>query len=237
MQSHDNYITMCCKGLTWWELISLDTRLALFYYSGRNRLRETLDGDSTGKSVGLYRGVVMEDLGLVAGLFKTSSILESAATALEKLAASKKEEISSAEKHGLSWSGEFLSAMDWNAQQPPKPVAGGLALQATSVRPTFYSCLFRMAPKLRDAGMHDQRQLRSFLSKLYTTLVSSGGGRGPKKQKLTADQSRLGALLLHEMAESILVQINNNGLPQPTATLKDEWKPTSNEITPVFAGR
>jgi hypothetical protein len=44
----------------------------------------------------------------------------------------------------------------------------------------------------------------------------------------------LGALLLHEIAESILVQINNNGLPRPTATLKDEWKPTANEITPTL---
>lgn len=179
----------------------------------------------------------MEDLGLVAALFKTSSKLESAAAALERLACSNKENVTSAEKQGLSWSGEFLSAMDWNAQRSSKPVAGSLALEATSVRPTFYSCLFRMAPKLRDAGMNDERQIRSFLSNLYTTLRSLGEERRHQRKSLKADECQLGALLLHEMAESILVQINNNGLPQPTATLKDEWKPTSNEITPVFVGR
>jgi hypothetical protein len=180
----------------------------------------------------------MEDLGLVAALFKTSSKLESAASALERLACSNKEKVSPEEKQWLSWSGEFLSAMDWNAQQSSKPVAGSLALQVTSVRPTFYSCLFRMAPQLKDAGMNDQKKLRSFLSKLYMTLRSLGkAGTGAQRKKLKADECQLGALLLHGMAESILVQINNNGLPQPTATLKDEWKPTSNEINPVFAGR
>jgi hypothetical protein len=176
----------------------------------------------------------MEDLGLVAELFKTSSNLERAAASLEKMS-SGQEEIEHAEKEALLWSGEFLRAVDWGAQQQAsKPVAGGLALQATSVRPTFYSCLFRMAPQLRDAGLQNEKDLTSFLSNLYRNLLSAcTPGRGHKK--LTSDQSKLGAFLLHGMAESILVQINNNGLPRPTATLKDEWKPTANELTTVLA--
>ena len=174
----------------------------------------------------------MEDLGLIADLFKTSSTLERAAASLEKMTS--EQEIGLAEKEALEWSGNFLFAVDWsNQQHSQKPIVGGLALQATSVRPTFYSCLFRIVPRLQEAGMRDEREIVLFLSNLYKNLISHGApGKGHKK--LTIDQSRLGALLLHEMAESILVQINNNGLPRPTATLKDEWKPTANELTPVL---
>jgi hypothetical protein len=67
----------------------------------------------------------MEDLSLIAMLFKTSSTLEQAAAALEKMPTSQ-EKISGAEKKALSWSGEFLLAVDWSTQQaPPKPVGGG----------------------------------------------------------------------------------------------------------------
>jgi len=81
--------------------------------------------------------------------------------------------------------------------------------------------------------MRDEREIVLFLGNLYKNLRSHGAP-DKRHKKLTADQSMLGALLLHEMAESILVQINNNGLPRPTATLKDEWKPTANELTPVL---
>ena len=174
----------------------------------------------------------MEDLGLIAELFRTSSTLERAAASLEKLAS--EQEIGHVEKEALEWSGNFLFAVDWSTQQHSQgPIAGGLTLQATSVRPTFYSCLFRMVPRLQKAGMRDEKEIVLFLGNLYKNLRSHGApGKGHKK--LTADQSMLGALLLHEMAESILVQINNNGLSRPTATLKDEWKPTANELTPVL---
>jgi hypothetical protein len=176
----------------------------------------------------------MEDLGLVAELFKTSSTLERAAASLEKMS-SGQEEIEHSQKEALLWAGQFLNAMDWSAkQQDSVQVIGGLALQATSVRPTFYSCLFRIAPQLREAGLQNEKDLTAFLNSLYLNLLCAGApGRGHKK--LTPDQSKLGALLLHEMAESILVQINNNGLPRPTTTLKDEWKPTANELTTVLA--
>jgi hypothetical protein len=172
----------------------------------------------------------MEDLGLIAELFKTSSTLERASAALKKMASG--QEIGPIEKEALEWTGKFLFAVDWSVQEQTH-VGGSLALQATSVRPTFYSCLFRMAPQLRNAGMRAEGDLTSFLNNLYSNLLSPGTpGRGHKK--LTSDHSKLGALLLHEIAESILVQINNNGLPQPATTLKDEWKPTANEFRPVL---
>lgn len=174
----------------------------------------------------------MEDLGLIAELFRTSSTLERSAASLEKLASG--QEIGHVEKEALEWSGNFLFAVDWSTKQhSPKPITGGLALQATSVRPTFYSCLFRIVPRLREAGMRDEKEIVLFLGNLYRNLISHGAP-GKIHKRLTADQSMLGALLLHEMAESILVQINNNGLPRPTATLKDEWKPTANELNPIF---
>jgi hypothetical protein len=180
----------------------------------------------------------MEDLGLVAELLKTSSTLTLAAASLEKLANGKsangKEEFNSSERDALKWSGNFLLAVDWSADQPStQEISGGLALQATSVRPTFYSCLFRMAPQIRAEGIKEEKDLLSFLSFLYKNLLILGD---PKKAKrVPSDQSRLklGALLLHEMAESLLIQINNNGLPRPTTTLKDEWK--ANELTPALA--
>jgi hypothetical protein len=176
----------------------------------------------------------MEDLGLIAELFKTSSTLVRAAASLEKLG-NRKGEFDPSEKEALSWSGKFLLAMDWNAQKPSDPpVSGGLALQATSVRPTFYSCLFRMAPQIRSAGMQSEKELISFLINLYKYLISPGmPSKGSKE--LSSENSKLGASLLREIAESILVQINNNGLPRPFTTLKDEWKPTANELTPFLA--
>jgi len=179
----------------------------------------------------------MENLGLVAELFKTSSKFARAAASLEKMATGQNK-IEPPERDALSWAGNFLFVVDWNAHpQPSNPVVGNFALQATAVRPTFYSCLFRMAQQIRDAGMNDEKQLKSFLIDLYSTLLSTAIESNKKKRKLNADQLKLGALLLHEVSESILVQINNNGLPQPSATLKDEWKPTTNELKPAFAIR
>ena len=79
--------------------------------------------------------------------------------------------------------------------------------------------------------MNNEKDLISFLSSFYKFLLS------PKKgnRKLSSEHSKLGALLLHEIADSILVQINNNGLPRPFTPLKDEWKLTANELAPALA--
>lgn len=173
----------------------------------------------------------MEDMGLIAKLFTTSSKLHLASSCLEKVAGG--EEIDPAGKEALSWAGRFLLEVDWSSQTPEHEYfGGGLSLQATSVRPTFYSCLFRIAPRLREAGLNSEKDLLTFLGLLYHNLLLPGApGRGYKK--LSPLESRLGSLLLHEIAESILVQLNNNGLPLPSTSLKDEWKPTTNDLVPT----
>lgn len=178
----------------------------------------------------------MEDLGLVAELFKTSSTLQRAAASLEKIF-SGQAEIANGEKATLKWAGQFLHTVDWGAKQQTSSQIGGslaLQLQATSVRPTFYSCLFRIAPQLQEAGLKSEDDLTTFLNSLYLNLLSAGES-GRKHKKLTPEESKLGALLLYEIAESILVQISNNGLPRSTTTLKDEWKPTANGLTTINA--
>ena len=143
--------------------------------------------------------------------------------------------IDKTDRKALSWTGKFLSAMDWADQvDDGSQVGGGLAVQATSIRPTFYSCLFRIAPRLKEAGISSEKNVISFLSSLYRNLLTHGSpGKGFKK--LTEKESELGALLLHEMAESILVQINNNGLPTTNGSLKEDWQPTPKEHVAVPA--
>lgn len=175
----------------------------------------------------------MEDLDLTMSLLTTSSDLEEAAVSLKKMTSG--QGIDDADRKALSWTGKFLSAMDWMAQVDHRSqVGGGLAVQATSIRPTFYSCLFRIAPRLKEAGISSEKNVISFLSSLYRNLLFHGSpGKGFKK--LTEKESELGALLLHEMAESILVQINNNGLPTTNASLKEDWQPTPKEYVAVPA--
>lgn len=175
----------------------------------------------------------MEDLNLTMNLLTTSSDLEQASVSLKKMASS--QAIDETDKKALSWAGTFLSAMDWRAQvNQGSQVGGGLAVQATSIRPTFYSCLFRIAPRLKNAGISSEKQVISFLKSLYRNLISYGSpGKGFKK--LTKEESELGILLLQEIAESILVQINNNGLPRTTTSIKEDWQPTPMEYETVGA--
>ncbi len=175
----------------------------------------------------------MEDLNLTMNLLTTSSDLERASFSLKKMASGKV--IKTTDRAILSWAGIFLSLMDWGARVNGGPQnGGGLAVQATSIRPTFYSCLFRIAPRLRESGLSSEKEVTSFLTSLYRNLNSPGApGKGHKK--LTEGEMKLGALLLHEMAESILVQINNNGLPKPNASLKEDWQPTPKDLVAVPA--
>jgi hypothetical protein len=168
----------------------------------------------------------MEDMSLTSRLFRTSSKLHFASDLLPKL--SEGCSMVEDEMAALKWAGSFLCEMDWSSQVPKEQnVGGGLILQATSVRPTFYSCLLRIAPLLREAGLETEEQVVDFLSSLYRNLLSPGSpGRGHKK--LNSTESKLGALLLHEIAETILVQLSNNGLPRVSASLKDDWEPNAN---------
>jgi hypothetical protein len=169
----------------------------------------------------------MEDLNLTMRLLTTSSDLEQASASLRKLASGN--DLDEADKDSLTWAGRFLLSMDWGSKVYQEPQeGGGLTVEATSMRPTFYSCLFRIAPKLREAGIASEQLLASFLSTLYKNLLSHGcPGRGYKK--LTSTESEIGVLLLQKIAESILVQINNNGLPKRSSSIQEDWQPTTED--------
>ncbi len=170
----------------------------------------------------------MEDMGLTGKLFETSLKFQLASMWLQKISAGE-----SADEEGkniLSWIGVLLREIDWSSNIPTRTsVGGGLSVQATTVRPTFYSSLIRIAPKFKEAGFTTERDILNFLSNLYYNLLSHGTpGRGHKK--LNSSESELGVLLLQEISESILIQLNNNGLPWTSKSLKDEWEPLKNEL-------
>lgn len=168
----------------------------------------------------------MEDLSRVVSLLTMSSNLEHAAMSLKKIV--HKQDLDETETVALKWAGEFLRLVDWGSAVPEaQDVDGHAAVQATSIRPTFYACLFRIGPEFKEAGFTKESEVTSFLSKLYNNLEQPGApGRGRPKLKDT--EAGLGYQLLHGMAEALLVQVDNNGSPRPYTT--DEWDSTPNEF-------
>ena len=170
----------------------------------------------------------MEDMALTARLFETSSKLRLASSWLKKIEEGDDPNFEGSE--ALKWAGQFMCEVDWSSHQERGTGLGGrLSLQATTVRPTFYSSLFRLAPELRKAGIDSNKELLRFLNTLYANLRS--GTPKKSRKKLTPEQIRLGAILLQEISRAILIQLNNNGLPRSSTWLKEEWEPSSNELT------
>lgn len=167
-------------------------------------------------------------MGLTVKLLETSYKLQLASTWLKRTAEGDRPD--SEGKEVLNWAGKFLYEVDWSSKIPQTTfMGGGLTLQATSVRPTFYSSLIRIAPKFKEEGMKTEEKILNFLSLLYKNLLTIGApGKGCKKLK--SSESILGALLLQEISDSIFIQLNNNGLPRTSIFLKDEWEP-SNDFT------
>lgn len=169
----------------------------------------------------------MEDLALTARLFETSSRLHLAAVWLQKR--SQGIEPDEFGREALKWAGKLLSEVDWSSRSRDRHgIGGGFALQATSVRPTFYSSLFRLAPELRKAGIRDNKDVLSFLNYLYESLVSAAPPRR-RTRGHSPEQLRLGAALLDEISRATLVQLNNNGLPQSHTPLREGWEPPRDE--------
>ncbi len=168
----------------------------------------------------------MEDLSSVVSLLTMSSNLEHAAMSLRKIL--EERELDETETAALKWAGEFLRVVDWGTAVPDaQDVDGHVAVQATSIRPTFYACLFRIGPEFKEAGFTKESEVTSFLGKLYHNLEQPGApGRG--RPKLKATEADLGYQLLHGMAEALLVQVDSNGSPRPYTT--DEWDQTPNEF-------
>ncbi len=170
----------------------------------------------------------MEEMGLTAKLFETSSKLETASGWIERIAAGEEPNTKGIEV--LVWAGHFLSEMDWTSRTSARAtVGGGLAIQATSVRPTFYSALIRIAKRFQEAGMTTEDDIIKYLGALYNFLLSQEAP-AKKQKKLNSAQYKLASTLLQEIAQSILVQLNNNGLPRSSSSLRDDWKSSGNDL-------
>ena len=137
----------------------------------------------------------MEDLSITSSLFILSSKLKQAAVSLEKITTASK--LDDSDQKIMSWAGQFLCAMDLSCSKGQP--CGGLAVQATSIRPTFYSCLIRF---VEDGTIRNEKSLNSFLIKLYDVLQYPA--EPAKTKKLKAEEIKLASLLLKEMSESSL---------------------------------
>lgn len=169
----------------------------------------------------------MEDMNLMANLFVASSKLRLASSWLEKMANG--DEPDDAGKDTLFWAGKFLCQLDWTSSLSQNgQISRGLGIEATSIRPAFYSSLMRIAPQLKIIGIDTETKLLDFLSNFYTYLLSNENKELNKK--LDTGYSNIGSILLNEIAQTIFIQLNNNGLPKISISLKNAWKPSSNEF-------
>jgi hypothetical protein len=121
--------------------------------------------------------------------------------------------------------------MDWDVQKKNTSIhaSGNLAIHATSIRPTFYACLFRIGNHIQESGINDDAALSEFLHNLYDLLLYNGT-KYHGKIMLKVNEINLGALLLDEIANSILIQINNNGLSRQDSTSLEIRYPITHEF-------
>lgn len=138
----------------------------------------------------------MHDLAQSARLFDASTRLQSASTALEQIATGVDRDHESDE--ALKWVGTFMPSMDWSSGVE---LCGGLAVQATSARPTFYASLQKIGPQLIEAQIETREDVHTFLATLWEFLQS--GGHSPS---LDGNRLRVAANLLHEISQGLLSQ-------------------------------
>lgn len=183
--------------------------LELHSSSAFNADSVSVPGGGTTKRNTTERNSAMADLLQSSRLFRVSSKLQSASTALSRSAEGGPPE--AMDHNALTWAGEFLSEVDWTCESTSQSGLGsGSALQATSARPYFYRALMRVGPdEFKRAGVETEAQLQAFLRDLYGFLQSAG--KGPQ---LSREQLELASQFLSVIARSILAQLNNNGLPR-----------------------
>jgi len=175
----------------------------------------------------------MENLTQTAQLLETSSRLRLAAYWLNQFSTNTEKRPDSRGLESLKWAGRFLTEVDWtSAPQKPSGPSGEFAVQATSVRPLFYSSLVRFRQELRDAGINDPKSLAKFFTDLYSFLAMPPCGS--KAKGISTHYMQLGAGFLEEIAQSLLVQLNGNGLPPLRSGL---WEnvPISRDLRPLAA--
>jgi hypothetical protein len=151
---------------------------------------------------------LMKDLHETSRLFEASSRLQSAATVLRKCHSG--DQLNSDDRESLVWAGRFLSEVD-SSTNPAGAcgASGGLSVQATEVRPSFYTTLLNVEPAFRGAGITADSELRSFLSATYAFLLSEGRSATDSP----VDHLELAAFLLQELAKALLIHLTGNGVP------------------------
>ena len=106
----------------------------------------------------------MTDLLQSAELFDLSSRLGTASSALRSLA--QRGSISEHAQKELEWTGRFLSQVDWEQEHKSTGGSGSLAVQVTTVRPTFYASVARLAPRFAEMKMKSLDLVSRFLQDL-----------------------------------------------------------------------
>lgn len=152
----------------------------------------------------------MQDILETSRIFEASSKLQSTASLLVKIA--EKQDLSEGEANLLVWSGRFLSEVDWSFSDKTKEdTSGSFALQATAIRPTFYSSLISTASHFRNAGLKSEQQIANFLHKVYKLLLQ-GGVVAETESKLTKRELKLAHDFFSGMSRNLLIQLNRNGV-------------------------
>jgi len=161
----------------------------------------------------------MENLVQAAELLETSSKLRLAAYWINEVG---KGSVTpdDAGKEALNWAGRFLTEVDWTspARKPVSP-CGEFAVQATSVRPIFYSSLIKFGQELNEAGISNSKELTSFFRNLYIFLQSASFDEKSKSLNLNL---KLSSEFLEEISHSLLVQLNGNSGAASRNSLWDE---------------
>ena len=156
----------------------------------------------------------MSDLLQTARLFEVSTKLQSTSSLINRYAEGYP--LDSNGRKIFQWAGSFLTRVDWNSDIEAEPgVGGGLTVSATSTRPKFYESLLKIAPKLNEVGIQSETDVQKFLGGLYKLLISEG----KKRNGLQKSHLKVAGELLHVLSKSIIVELNNNGLPKRTTNL------------------
>jgi len=151
----------------------------------------------------------MSDLLRSAQIFEVSSKLRTASFWIAEMAAGKTPNES--ERETLRWVGGLLTQIDWSTEGANGASLGAdLAVQATDTRPVFYTCLNHIKPKLEALNLDPKEAIPKFVSWLRDMLVQG------KAIDTDLPNERYGVAsgLLQLLANSLSVELGNNGLPR-----------------------
>jgi len=148
-----------------------------------------------------------------AELFEASTRLEYAAQSVCQLIDGIS--LSDEDKSSLNWAGQLLERVDWyESKWASAHVTADLAVQATSVRPIFYSTLTKTFRKIQESEENEEEIRRNFLRYLHHLLNKSD-----KSEEIPKEYLRFSADFLHLLSRSLLLQVGHNGHSEPKPSL------------------